>query len=99
GIRKAIRMQRETKTAEELRIEREKAEARANSFNAVSEAWLKHKSQSWASDTAKRAEDAVRQYLQPAIGQLDMRSVRSKDVSSALLKINTTMPSTARNCR
>jgi len=99
GVRTAVRMRRETKTANELRIEREKAQAEANSFTTISEAWLKYKAQSWSADTARRAEDAVRQYLQPAIGQLDMRSVRSKDVSSALLEINAKVPSTARKCR
>lgn len=99
GVRLAARRARNSRSEEVQRIEREKAEAIANSFAVQAQAWLEHKRQSWDSATAQRAEDAVNQYLCPAIGHQDMRTLRSKDVVEPLLAIHSRVPSTALKCR
>lgn len=68
-------------------------EARKYSFDVLSESWLEVRKPGWAAESYRKAQYVIRQYLQPKIGALDMRTLRSRDVTESLREIATTAPS------
>lgn len=87
-----VASQTEAELARQAAVE----EARRHSFTVLSEAWLKSRQPGWAEESYRKARYVVRQYLQPAFGEADMRSLRTKDVTASLRDIAATAPSLAK---
>lgn len=71
-------------------------DAQRHSFAVLSEAWLEVRKSGWAAESYRKAVYVVRTYLQPKIGRLDMRELRSKDVTEPLRQIAAATPSLAK---
>jgi integrase len=71
-------------------------DARRHSFTVLSDAWLDACKPGWADESYRKAKYVVREYLQPEIGGLDMRTLRSKDVTALLREVATKAPSLAK---
>ncbi|WP_427183741.1 tyrosine-type recombinase/integrase [Bordetella bronchialis] len=71
-------------------------DVRRHSFSVLSEAWLAARKPGWADESYRKAKYVIRTYLQPAIGQYDMRTLRTRDVTEALRSIHAAAPSLAK---
>jgi len=96
GVRLEARKRKETRTEEQMAAQASAEDAYKHSFNVQSESWLDAMKPSWADETYRKARYVVRQYLQPKIGALDMRTLRSKDVIPSLCDIAMKAPSLAK---
>lgn len=76
-----------------------KQEAQNATFRSVSGRWLSEKRPTWAAETYRKARLVVDSYLVPAIGDLDMRTLETKDVRPVLLKMAAETPQLARKAR
>lgn len=99
GMRDRIKAAQETRTQSEIEAEQAAKDARGHSFTVVSNAWLEDRKPGWATTTYDKAVYIVTQRLQPFIGDLDVRTMASKDVVDALRQIGTEAPSLARKAR
>lgn len=64
----------------------------AASFTAVSEAWIAHKQQGWSKKSYDNAIHVIRNKLQPKVGHLDMRTLRTSDVLEVVREIAAETP-------
>lgn len=96
GLRAEAKTAKAKLTADGLLAQKAAGEARKHSFNILSEAWLDHMRPSWADGTYDKARGVIRNNLQPKIGTLDMRTLRSKDVASPWREIASRAPSMAK---
>lgn len=71
-------------------------DARRHSFAVLSEAWLMARKPGWSAESYRKACYVVRTYLQPAIGEQDMRTLRTRDVTDTLRSIHAAAPSLAK---
>ncbi|MBV2179905.1 MAG: tyrosine-type recombinase/integrase [Castellaniella sp.] len=99
GMRDRIKAAKETRTQEEIEAELAAKDARAHSFTVLSDAWLKARRPGWAPATYDKAQYIITKYLQPAIGDADMRTMASKDVVETLRTMGASVPSLARKAR
>lgn len=93
GLRAEAKARAATISEVERAAQAAAADARRNSFMVLSEAWLESRKPGWAAESYRKAAYVVRQYLQPKIGGLDMRGLRSRDVTDALREIAMKTPS------
>lgn len=96
GKRAESRAQAASVTEAEQAIQAAAEEARRHSFTVLSEAWLTSRQGGWAKESYRKARYVVRQYLQPKFGDMDMRALRTKDVTGALREIAASAPSLAK---
>lgn len=96
GVRQESRMRKEARTEEQIAAQAIAEDAYKHSFNVLSEAWLEAMKPGWADETYRKARYVVHQYLQPKIGTMDMRTLRSKDVTTLLREIAARTPSLAK---
>jgi integrase len=99
GVRKA---QQEARAAAGAEQEAElQAQARKHwaSFRAVSSRWLADKRPGWAAETYRKARLVVDAYLVPKLGDLDMRTLETKDVRQVLVDMAKSTPQLARKAR
>lgn len=71
-------------------------EAKRYSFTRLSEAWLASRKPGWALESYRKARYVIQKLLQPAIGERDMRTLRSPDVTDTLRNIAASTPSLAK---
>lgn len=86
-------------TAEEQAEALARQEAQNASLRSVSGRWLSEKRPTWAAETYRKALLVVDSYLAPAIGDLDMRALETKDVRPVLLKMAAEATQLARKAR
>lgn len=96
GLRTEIKVAKSKLTQEELAARQAVEDARKHSFNAFSDAWLEANKPGWADETYRKAKYVVRKRLQPKIGNLDVRTLRSSDVTSLLREMAASTPSLAK---
>lgn len=96
GQRAADQAQRQTLTAAEIAAQQAAEDARTYSFTALSGKWLEVMKPGWADESYRKARLVVQTYLQPEIGTLDMRTLRSKDVTTLLRGMAAKVPSLAK---
>ncbi|HEY0295920.1 MAG TPA: integrase arm-type DNA-binding domain-containing protein [Bordetella sp.] len=96
GQRAANQAQRQTRTEAEIAAQRAVEEARKHSFMVLSDKWLEAMKPGWADESYRKARYVVHTYLQPKIGTLDMRTMRSKDVTTPLREMAAKVPSLAK---
>jgi integrase len=96
SMRSEARARAQSQTEAELAARVVAEDARRHSFIVVSDAWLATRKAGWADETYRKARYVVRQYLQPAIGGLDVRTMRTRDVTEPLREIAASAPSLAR---
>ena len=96
GVKAEAKASANGRSEAELAAELAAEETRKHSFSIVSEAWLESRKAGWADESYRKAKYVVRQYLQPRIGVLDMRSLRSRDVTEPLRDLATQAPSLAK---
>lgn len=96
GVRTGKQLAKQEKTLEELEQERQDAAARERSFSVVSEAWLKLYRPTVVDSTYSKARLIVQDYLQPAIGNIDMATLSRKDIVPTIREMATKTPSLAR---
>ncbi|MCJ9708039.1 tyrosine-type recombinase/integrase [Bordetella hinzii] len=96
GVRAQARARAASLTEAEQAAKAAAEEARRYSFAVLSEAWLESRRPGWATESYRKAQYVIRQYLQPKIGGYDMRALRSKDVTEVLRVIATGAPSLGR---
>ena len=96
GYRAELHDRRAHQEAEQDAAKQAAADATRYSFAVLSEAWLAVRKPGWSDESYRKAQYVVRRHLQPAIGMLDMRTMRSKDVTDTLRAIASKAPSLAR---
>lgn len=99
GQRAEDRAKRETRSADEIAALAAAEDARAHSFAVVSEKWLEAMKPQWADSTYVKNRLAIRGYLQPAIGSVDVRVMDKASVKGVLGEMAVKVPSLARNAR
>lgn len=99
GFYDRLKIEREALTQEEIQQRLEAEEARKHSFTVVSDAWLESRKSGWAPPTYTKSVFIVQKRLQPMLGDLDMRTMASKDVVPVLVDLATTTPSIAIKAR
>lgn len=68
-----------------------------NSFTRWSEDWLQRKDPDWGRSAAARAKLIVRTYLQPEVGQLDVKEIGTKDIADVVYQMALDTPALARS--
>ncbi|MGE4451191.1 tyrosine-type recombinase/integrase [Castellaniella sp.] len=96
GLRAEVKAAQAMLTADELAAQQAAKEAHEHSFNVLSEKWLVAQQPGWADESYRKAKYVVRTYLQPGIGQLDMRTLRTRDVVDTLRSLAESAPSLAK---
>ncbi|PWV41063.1 integrase [Achromobacter xylosoxidans] len=99
GARVEAKMHVQALTTEQERVQQAAEEAKRYSFAQLSEAWLSFRKASWAPESYRKAQYVVRKLLQPAIGERDMRTLRSPDVTDTLRDIAAATPSLAKKAQ
>lgn len=96
GARVEAQIRLNAHTAEQDLALQAAAEAKRYSFTRLSEAWLASRKPGWALESYRKARYVIQKLLQPAIGERDMRMLRSPDVTDTLRGIAATTPSLAK---
>ncbi len=96
GLRAESRARTLSLTEDEQAAQVAAEDAQRHSFAVLSEAWLEVRKPGWAAESYRKAAYVVRTYLQPKIGTLDMRTLRSMDVTEPLRQIAANTPSLAK---
>ncbi|MBO1111824.1 tyrosine-type recombinase/integrase [Bordetella petrii] len=96
GLRAEVKAAKSKLTQDELAAQEIAEDIRKHSFNFLSEAWLEVRKVGWADESYRKAKYVVRQYLQPRIGALDMRTLRTRDVTDPLRDLAAKAPSLAK---
>nr|WP_233238296.1 site-specific integrase [Bordetella sp. LUAb4] len=96
GARAEAKMRVQAHAAEIDRAQQAAEEAKRYSFTHLSDAWLASRKSGWAEESYRKARYVIRERLQPAIGELDMRALRSLDVTDTLRSLAETTPSLAK---
>ncbi len=96
GLRAEVKAAQAMLSAEELAAQEAAKEAHRHSFNVLSEKWLAVRQPGWADESCRKAKYVVRTYLQAGIGDLDMRTLRTRDVTDTLRNLAVTAPSLAK---
>ena len=99
GIRKAQQEVTATVVAEQVAELQAQSETESASFRAVCSRWLAMKRESWAAETYRKARLVVDSYLVPKLGDLDLRTLETKDVRPVLLAMAVETPQLARKAR
>jgi hypothetical protein len=99
GLRDRIRAAAQALTLDEEEALAKAKDAREHSFTVVSDAGLDHQKAGWAKATHDKAVYIVRERLQPFIGNLDVRTMASKDVVDVLRQMGFEAPSLAKKAR
>ena len=99
GLHDRIKAAAQALTLDQVEEQQRARDAREHSFTVVSDAWLEDRKPGWATSTYDKAVFIVRKRLQPHIGNLDMRTMASKDVVSVLRQLGADAPSLARKAR
>lgn len=99
GARAEAQMHVQALTMEQDRIQQAAEESKRYSFARLSEAWLAFRKTSWAPESYRKAQYVVRKLLQPAIGERDMRTLRSPHVTDTLRSIAANTPSLAKKAQ
>jgi integrase len=99
GIRKVRQDADAAEGAEQKAEVRGQAEIEQASFRAVSGRWMAEKRPTWATETYRKARLVIDSYLVPKLGDLDMRSLQTKDVRPALMEMASETPQLARKAR
>ena len=96
----AIKRDRRTSLASEMSAAEEAAiEAERFNFRSVSAKWLSEKRPTWAQETYRKARYIVDAYLLPELGDMDMRTLTTKDVKPLLLEMAASVPVLAKKAR
>jgi len=96
GARAEAKMRAHAQIAEQDLALQAAEEAKSHSFTRLSEAWLASRKSGWAPESYRKAQYVIQKLLQPAIGERDMRKLRSPDVTDTLRGIAATTPSLAK---
>jgi integrase len=98
---KARAMLRDGRDPSAERVARREAAVRElqSTFQAAARGWLKFKASGWAPETARKAAFIVDSYLVPAIGDKNIATLASKDVSKPLQAIAAKTPDIAHKAR
>jgi len=99
GIRKVLQEVAASEMAEQAAELHTQAETENASFRAVASRWLLAKRASWAIETYRKARLVVDSYLVPKVGDLDLRTLETKDVRPVLLAMAVETPQLARKAR
>lgn len=99
GMHDLLKAAKQERTEEELQAIQQEAAIKQHRFDVVASQWLEHQARKWASSTYVSTRFTVLQKLCPAIGQLDVRTMRSPDVIPALRAIEVSTPSLAHKAR
>lgn len=99
GIRKAQQQARATVGIQQEAVEQERSAAEHASLRAVSGRWMAEKRATWAIETYRKARLVVESYLVPKIGDLDVRTMETKDVRPLLVEMAKETPQLARKAR
>ena len=74
-------------------------QATQGTFRAVAESWMQAKRKTWATETRRKAELVLNDYLLPTLGDADMGKLQSRDVRPVLEKMAATVPNLTRKAR
>lgn len=85
--------------AEQETAARALAESEQATFRSVSTRWMAEKRLTWATETYRKARLVVDSYLIPELGNLDMRTLETKDVRPVLVTMAKGTPQLARKAR
>jgi integrase len=99
GIRKAQQQARAAVGVQQEVVEQERSAAEHASLLAVSGRWMAEKRATWAIETYRKARLVVESYLVPKIGDLDVRTMETKDVRPLLVEMAKETPQLARKAR
>ncbi|MGN2250333.1 tyrosine-type recombinase/integrase [Frateuria sp. GZRe14] len=99
GIRKAQQEARAALGARQDAVAQERSEIEHASLRAVSARWMAEKRATWAMETYRKARLVVESYLVPKVGDLDVRTMETKDVRPLLVEMAKETPQLARKAR
>lgn len=99
GIRKAQQQARAALGVQQEVVEQERSASEHASLRAVSGRWMAEKRATWAIETYRKARLVVESYLVPKIGDLDVRTMETKDVRPLLVEMAKETPQLARKAR
>lgn len=99
GIRKAQQEARAAVGAQQEAVAQERSEMEHATLRAVSGRWMAEKRTTWALETYRKARLVVESYLVPKIGDLDVRTMETKDVRPLLVEMAKETPQLARKAR
>jgi len=99
GIRKSQQEARAAVGAQQEAVAQERSVAEHATLRAVSGRWMAEKRATWALETYRKARLVVESYLAPKIGDLDTRTMETKDVRPLLVEMARETPQLARKAR
>ncbi|GGA16489.1 tyrosine-type recombinase/integrase [Dyella nitratireducens] len=99
GVNAAKRDRRSARVSEIAAAAQQAAEAERFSFRTVATRWLSEKRPTWQSETYRKARLIVETYLIPKLGDVDMRTLVTKDVKPVLLGMASKVPVLARKAK
>lgn len=99
GIRKAQHDAGAAEDAEQKAVVQAQVKTEQASLRAVASRWMAEKKPTWATETYRKARLVVDSYLIPKLGDLDMRTLETRDVRPALLEMAKDTPQLARKAR
>ncbi|KAA0068485.1 integrase arm-type DNA-binding domain-containing protein [Rhodanobacter sp. T12-5] len=99
GIRKAQQEARAAVGAEQEAVAQQRSVMEHVTLCAVSGRWMAEKRATWALETYRKARLVVESYLVPKIGDLDVRTMETKDVRPLLVEMARETPQLARKAR
>lgn len=99
SIREARKAVVTAEGAEQEAIAIARTESERATFRSVSTRWMAEKRPTWATETYRKARLVVESHLMPKLGDLDMRTLETKDVRPVLVTMAKGTPQLARKAR
>jgi integrase len=99
GVRKARQIANASDAAEGDAQRRAEAEAERTTVKATARRWLADSRPHWAEETYRKARLVVEGYFVEEIGDLDIRTLQTKDVRALLLRMAESKPQLARKAK
>jgi hypothetical protein len=92
GVRKARNLAEASAQAEEQAANEAELDAKRATLRSVAQRWLDETRPRWALQTYKKAHLVVKDYFVPALGDMDMRTLTTKDVRPVLVEMGHKVP-------
>ncbi|PMQ02888.1 Prophage CP4-57 integrase [Dyella sp. AD56] len=99
GVRKVQQIALASTAAEDEAQKQAEIAAERSTLKATARRWLADNHTHWAEETYRKARLVVEGYFVKEIGDLDIRSLQSKDVRSLLLRMAESTPQLARKAK
>ncbi|MFJ5444625.1 tyrosine-type recombinase/integrase [Methylobacillus methanolivorans] len=99
GLYDDLKAKRKSTTDAEIEAQRQEQDRLQHCFTVISDRWLDDRRAGWQKATYDKNQFIVRKKLQPGIGNLDVRTMASKDVVDLLREIAAQTPSIAPKAR